>query len=140
MKRVSAILMIAMGFALAGCGLSDPWKTWENEGQMPSDRLLPSELKEVLCLSDWWKMSYESEEFYFQFIDDGTVESNSTIFRDEVSTTFYIDWDEPYALKLTVVGGGHVGYLESGKEDTFIVTSFDDTEIVCKGSETGAEM
>jgi len=140
MKRVAVISMMAFVALLSGCGLSDPWKTWENEGELPSDRLLPSELKETLCLSDWWKVSYMDEDFYFQFLDDGTAESNSTILRDGVATTYYINWEEPYELKLTIVGGGHLGYLESGKEETLTVTSFDDAGIVCKGSESGAEM
>lgn len=139
MKRINVILMMVSALAFAACGLADPWKTWENEGELPSDRLLPSGLKETLCLADWWKFSYADEDFYFQFIDDGTVESNSTILRDAVSTTYYIDWDEPYAVKLTIVGGGHLGYLPSGEEEMFVVTSFDDAEIIASGSETGAE-
>lgn len=137
MKRINVILMMASVLALASCGLADPWKTWENEGEQPSDRLLPSELKETLCLADWWKCSYENEDFYFQFIDDGTVESNSTLLRDAESTTYYINWEEPYSLLLTVVGGGHFSHLSSGKEETLVVTSFDDSEIKCSGSESG---
>ncbi len=140
MKRINVILIMASVLALVSCGLADPWKTWENEGELPSDRLLPSDLKETLCLADWWKCSYGSEDFYFQFIDDGTVESNSTLLRDAESTTYYINWEEPYSLLLTVVGGGHFSYLSSGKEETLVVTAFDDAEIKCKGSESGAEI
>lgn len=140
MKKAAVLLMTAFVLALSGCGLSDPWETWEDEGIQPADRLLPSELKETLCSAAWWKFSYEDEDFYFQFTEDGTVESNSTILRDGTSTTYYLNWDEPYAIELTIVGGGHLGYLSSGKEETFIVTSFDDAEIICTGNDTGTEI
>ena len=44
MKKYTYILM-ALCLTLSGCGMTDVWKDWENEGQMSDDRLRPSEVK-----------------------------------------------------------------------------------------------
>lgn len=31
------------------CGMTEPWKDWEHEGEPSADRLRPSEVKELLC-------------------------------------------------------------------------------------------
>lgn len=137
MKRISTILIAAFCLAVTGCGLSDPWKDWENSGELPADRLLPSELKATLCSAMWWKFDYADETFYWQFTEEGQVESNSTILRDVVTASYHFGWDNPQSVKLTIPGGGHMGYLASGQEETLVVTSFSDEEIVATTLLTG---
>lgn len=56
-------MIAAICVAFTGCGMADPWKKWEGEGELSADRLLPSELKTALCAQEWWKTQYAGKEF-----------------------------------------------------------------------------
>ena len=76
MKNYIYILFLFC-LVLSGCGLAEPWKDWQNEGEMSDYRLRPSELKKVLCEPAGWKMIYEGVTFYFQFNEGGTLNSDT---------------------------------------------------------------
>ncbi len=133
------IILAGASMALAGCGMTDPWEKYEDYGEFP-DRLLPSELKTALCGSEAWKLTYRDTDFYFSFSEDGTVVCNSNMFRDEISSTYRFDWDNPESVLLTIPGGGHFQYLENngfGQEIT--VTSYSDKKFSCKDSQSEEE-
>lgn len=134
MKKIT--LTLIMGILLSGCGLTDPWKDWADYGEEPADRMLPSDVRDVLCAADWWKFDYQDETFYFRFYDDGTVISNSTILRDELTTSYRFDWDDYYSVELTITDGGHLSYLSSGTESAFLITDYTESTITSTGVNT----
>lgn len=139
MKNIKT-LMMSFSILLTGCGMTDPWEEYANEGNFP-DRLLPSDLKATLCSSDAWKMAYQNTDFYFSFYEDGTVTCNSNMFEDETSTEYIFDWDNPESVMLRIVGGGHLSYLPSDyAEDTFVVTSFSGDRIAATTETNGIEV
>lgn len=133
MKNIKT-LMMGFSIVLAGCGMTDPWEEYENQGNF-TDRLLPSDLKAALCSSDAWKMTYQDTDFYFSFSEDGTVVCNSNMFKDETSAEYLFDWDDPMTVELRVIGTSHFQYM-SGCEfsDAVYVTSCSEGEIKCKPS------
>lgn len=139
MKKIAFAIVMGIGILLSGCGLTDPWKEWENSGNLPEDRMLPSDVLQTLCAADWWKFDYEGETFYFRFYDDGTAISNSTLLRDELTTEYHFNWDNAYSVELTINEGGHLGYLESGNETEFLITAYSATSVTSTGVNTGAE-
>ena len=68
--------------------MTEPWKDWEHEGDMSADRLRPSEVKELLCAADGWKMIYQGVTFYFQFDEEG----NRLVVNTENNGRFHTDW------------------------------------------------
>lgn len=65
MKKIRYTLLASCLFALCGCGTTDVWKDWEDQGTMNEEtRLRPSEVKKLLCAADGWKLSYEGVDFY----------------------------------------------------------------------------
>lgn len=67
MKNIAKTLMMSFCAVLAGCGMTDPWEEWSDEGQFPEDRMVPSEVKAALCAADGWKMTYNNVNFYYAF-------------------------------------------------------------------------
>lgn len=67
MKKLIYIMLSLCCLVFYSCGMTEPWKDWEHEGDMSADRLRPSEVKELLCAADGWKMIYQGVTFYFQF-------------------------------------------------------------------------
>ena len=78
MKKIRYTLLASCLFALCGCGTTDVWKDWEDQGTMNEEtRLRPSEVKKLLCAADGWKLSYEGVDFYLQFDENGNVITNT---------------------------------------------------------------
>ena len=73
MKKLIYIMLSLCCLVFYSCGMTEPWKDWEHEGDMSADRLRPSEVKELLCAADGWKMIYQGITFYFQFDEEGNV-------------------------------------------------------------------
>ena len=65
MKKLIYIMLSLCCLVFYSCGMTEPWKDWEHEGDMSADRLRPSEVKELLCAAD------------FQFDEEGNVASDS---------------------------------------------------------------
>ena len=72
MKKLIYIMLSLCCLVFYSCGMTEPWKDWEHEGDMSADRLRPSEVKELLCAADGWKMIYQGVTFYFQFDEEGS--------------------------------------------------------------------
>ena len=64
MKKLIYIMLSLCCLVFYSCGMTEPWKDWEHEGDMSADRLRPSEVKELLCAADGWKMIYQGITFY----------------------------------------------------------------------------
>lgn len=141
-KLVYNIAVLAVCLAFHGCGMTDVWKEWEDQGNMSEDRLLPSEVKSVLCSVGTWKMTYEGTDFYFQFTEDGSVTSDSdeTILQSGIETDYYLDYDGEDIVLLTIDGGGLMAYLDENSEETLAITSYSTTQIVATGQDNGVEM
>ena len=52
MKKLIYIMLSLCCLVFYSCGMTEPWKDWEHEGDMSADRLRPSEVKELLCAAD----------------------------------------------------------------------------------------
>lgn len=124
------------------CGMTEPWKDWEHEGDMSADRLRPSEVKELLCAADGWKMIYQGVTFYFQFDEEGNVASDSdeTLLKNEVGTDYSLDFQGEKAVLLTLLNGGMLQYLNENSETTFVITGYSDSQITAVGQTHGKEM
>lgn len=143
MKRLKHILIAASLFTLCGCGTTDVWKEWENEGVMNEEtRLRPSEVKEILCAADGWKMSYEGVDFYLQFDRNGNVVTNTNekILRPEVKTEYHLDFQGERTVLLTLSGNSSLQYLNENRESTFLITEYADNHITAKGQAHGLPM
>ena len=138
MKTVKTLLM-TFCLALAGCGMTDPWEQYEHQGDF-TDRLLPSDTEKALCAADGWKMTYQNTDFYFQFSEDGNVVCNSSLFENESTVTYHLDWDDPMEVKVVIAGGGHLSYLSNNEfGETLIVTSVSDNELKCRPESSETE-
>ena len=94
MKKLIYIMLSLCCLIFYSCGMTEPWKDWEHEGDMSADRLRPLEVKELLCAADGWKMIYQGVTFYFQFDEEGNVASDSdeTLLKNEVGTDYSLDF------------------------------------------------
>ncbi len=45
MKKLIYIMLSLCCLVFYSCGMTEPWKDWEHEGDMSADRLRPSEVK-----------------------------------------------------------------------------------------------
>lgn len=143
MKRLKYTLIASCLFALCGCGTTDVWKEWENEGAMNEEtRLRPSEVKEILCAADGWKMSYEGVDFYLQFDRNGNVVTNTNekILRPEVKTEYHLDFQGERTVLLTLSGNSSLQYLSEHREGTFLITEYAADRITAHGQENGLPM
>lgn len=142
MKNLTYILMSLCLVALYSCGMTDVWKDWESEGASNPDRLKPSEIKNMLCAADGWKLNYQGHDFYFQFFEDGTVTANSDTSIEEATTytTYHFNPQGDKLVALIIDGAGHLSALTSGSEDTYLITAVADNKITATGSNNGAAM
>ncbi len=142
MKKITYILMSLCCLTLYSCGMTEPWKDWENEGNLGEDRLRPSEVKRVLCGADGWKMTYEDVTFYFRFGEEGTADSDSDekILENSVKTDYKLDFQGGEIVLLTLSNGGMMRYLSDNQESTFVITGYSDTQIIAKGQTYGKPM
>lgn len=142
MKKLTYIMLSLCCFALYSCGMTEPWKDWENEGNMSEDRLRPSEVKELLCTAGGWKMTYEGVTFYFQFAEGGAVTSDSdeSLLKNAVETEYSLDFQGEKIVLLTLQNGGMLQYLEENQENTYIITGYSDSQITATGQVTGKSL
>ena len=56
MKKLIYIILSLCCLVFYSCGMAEPWIDCGLEGDMSADRLRPSEVKELLCAADGWKM------------------------------------------------------------------------------------
>ena len=142
MKNLTYILMSLCMVALTGCGMTDVWKDWENEGMMNEERLRPSEVKELLCSADGWKMTYENTTFYFQFTKDGAVASDSdeSILESATEADYYFDFNGEKVVLLKMSNEGMMKYLKQNQENTFVITDYSDSKITATGKTYGKTM
>lgn len=142
MKNLTYILFAVCCVVLCGCGMTEPWKDWESEGTMSENRLRPSEVKPILYGAEAWKVSLQGTTLYFQFDEGGTVISNTdkTILKGQVESTYYLDYRGEDAILLTLNDGGALQYLPDNSEKTFVITAYAASGITARGGETGKEM
>lgn len=142
MKKLTYIMWSLCCLALYSCGMTEPWEDWENEGNMSEDRLRPSEVKNLLCTADGWKMTYEGVTFYFQFGEGGTVNSDSdeNMLDNAVDTEYTLDFQGEKVVLLTLQNGGIMQYLEQNQERTFAITAYSDSKITAEGQTYEKEM
>lgn len=136
MKTIGKLMIAAICVAITGCGMADPWKKWEGEGELSADRLLPSELKTALCAQEWWKTQYADEEFFFSFSEDGKVRSSSTLNEKPLETEYTIDWSKETEVIVNFTGNTHLNYLAADqKEFTILVNAFTEQQIDAVGQD-----
>lgn len=142
MKRLTYIMLSLCCLALYSCGMTEPWRDWENEGDMSADRLRPSEVKKLLCAGDGWKMTYEGVTFFFQFDEEGNVnsDSNEGLLENAVDTEYSLDFQGEKVVLLTLLNGGMMQYLPENQETKFVITGYSDSNITAKGQTYGKEM
>lgn len=138
MKTFGKLMIAVLCVAFTGCGMADPWKKWENEGNLSADRLLPSELKTALCAQEWWKAEYAGEDFFFAFTEDGNVKSSSSQNEKPVETKYNLDWSKEDEVIINFTGNTHLNYLPAGKKEfTLLVSAYSEQQIVAKGKDNG---
>ena len=129
--------MAALCLLLGGCGLTDPYKKWLNENQENPNRLRPSELKAVLCDVGTWKVDCEGTDVYFQFGEDWSLVSTSEVPEIATNSTYHLMPVSAQEISLTLVGAGHMAYIESGVDESYIVSEFSNTSIRTVGKTSG---
>lgn len=141
MKNLTYVLMSLLCLSFYSCGMTDVWKEWESEGNLSPDRLLPSDVKTILCAAEAWKLSYDGHDFYFQFSEDGTVTANSdySILKETSYTTCHYDFQGDSIVVLSIDGGGHLSSLED-YDETFLISAFTASTITSIGESTGKVM
>lgn len=143
MKKIRYTLLASCLFALCGCGTTDVWKDWENQGTMNEEtRLRPSEVKKLLCSADGWKMNYEGVDFYFQFDENGNVitNTNEKILRPEIEAQYHLDFKGEQTVLLTLAGNTSLQYLKENQESTFLISNYADNAITAQGQAHGLAM
>lgn len=141
MKNLTYIWLVVC-LLFSGCGMTDVWKDWENEGVMGADRLRPSEVKKILCAADGWKMNYKGSNFYFQFDEGGYVisDTDETILENQVESNYHLDFNNEKAVLLTLDDAGALKYLPEGSEKTFVITAYTEQQITAVGKSGGESM
>lgn len=134
---IKIALTAAFCLTLGGCGLTNPYEKWLDECQENPDRVRPSEVKSVLCTVGTWKTDYEGTDVYFQFSSDGSVSSDSEIQKLATNSTFNVMSVSSKVVSLTIIGGGHLTYVDSNAEETYFVEEYSSTSITVKGKEGG---
>ena len=143
MKKIRYTLLASCLFALCGCGTTDVWKDWEDQGTMNEEtRLRPSEVKKLLCAADGWKLSYEGVDFYLQFDENGNVitNTNETILRPELEAQYHLDFKGEQTVLLTLAGNTSLQYLKNNQESTFLISSYASDLIAATGQAHGLTM
>lgn len=129
--------MAALCLILGGCGLTNPYTKWLDESPEDPNRLRPSELKAVLCDVETWKVEYEGTDVYFQFGDDWSLVSTSEVPEIATNSTYHLMPVSAQEISLTLVGAGHMAYIESDADESYIVSEFSNTSIRAVGKTSG---
>lgn len=137
MTNYVKMAMMALCLVLSSCGLTNPYEKWLGEGMEQQDRIRPSELKTVLCEVGTWKVDYEGTDVYFQFGTDWSLTSDSEIPQIATSSTYNLMSVSAREISLTLVGAGHLSYIENGVDESYIVKEFSNTSISATGKNSG---
>ena len=141
MKNIGKVLISILCVTAAGCGMVNPYEKWEDEGLHAEDRLLPSLLKETLCSEEWWKATYDGEDLYFNFEEEGMAVSSSSLNEAPINTAYHLNWVGDYAVEILFDKDTHMSFMSEGyKERAIVVTSMDAGRIVAKGKQNGQEI
>lgn len=99
------------------------------------------ELKNMLCASEnGWKLTYEGEQFFFQFRADGTVLSDSELLHKETNSLYSVRLKNGM-LYMKVSGGGHLSYSKYGMNDLkLFISGYSEDKIEAKGYSDGETM
>ena len=141
MKQLVYIFLSLCSFVFYSCGMTEPWKDWENEGNLGENRLRPSEVKSLLCGKDAWKTTYKGVDFYLQFDDGGKVisDTDKTILENEVESDFVIDFQGEDIVLLKLDNSGAFQYLPDGGINTIYITDYSDNQMKANDG-TGVEL
>lgn len=137
MTNYVKIAIAALCLILGGCGLTNPYEKWLDNGLEDQDRLRPSELKAVLCDVGTWKVDYEGTDVYFQFGTDWSLSSDSEIPQIATSSTYNLMSLSAREISLTLVGAGHLSYIDGSVDESYIVNEFSSTSVSATGKGSG---
>ena len=137
MNTCTKLAMAALCLILGSCGLTNPYKKWLDDSKEDQNRLRPSALKAVLCDVGTWKVDYDGTDVYFQFGSDWSLSSDSEVPQIATSSTYNLMSVSPEEISLTLVGGGHISYVESGADETYIVKEFSAQSVSATGKTSG---
>ena len=140
MTNYAKIAMAAICLILGGCGMTNPYEKWLDEGQNDQEKLLPSKLKAVLCDVETWKVDYEGTDVFFQFGSDWSLVSDSDIPQVATSSTYNMMSLSAKEISLTLVGAGHLAYVDKGADASYVVKAFSNTSISATGKTSGKEI
>jgi hypothetical protein len=129
---------MALCLVLSSCGLTNPYEKWLKDEN--PDRLLPSELKALLCNVGTWVVDYDGTDVFFQFSTDWSLTSDSEIPQVATNSTFNLMSLSAKEISLTLVGAGHLSYIEKTADETYIVTSFSSSAITATGKNSGKQL
>ena len=138
MSNYVKIAMTALCLVLSSCGLTNPYEKWLT-GEDP-DRLRPSELKNLLCDVGTWVVDYDGTDVYFQFGSDWSLTSDSDIPQVATSATYNLMSVSAREISLTLVGAGHLSYIEQDADEAYIVKAFSSSAISATGKNSGKEL
>lgn len=148
MKHIIYYFIFSLLFVLSSCAADEDTELSSQTkapgtgvGGTEEDAAKVAELENILCASPGgWVMSYEGEDFYFQFREDGTVDSDSKLLYS-MSTSIYRAKTRNGQLSLNISDGGHLAYLsEALRETTFVISAFTSTKVTCVGANKGKDM
>ncbi|MDT3356931.1 MAG: hypothetical protein LIR35_05015 [Bacteroidota bacterium] len=129
--------MMAFCLVLGGCGLTNPYEKWLDEGVKGEDRLLPSGFKAVLCDVGTWKVDCEGTDVYFQFGKDWSVNSDSELEKLATNSTYNIMSESADALRLMILGAGHLSYLLEDADEAYTVKEYSSASFTATGKDSG---
>jgi len=145
MKKLIYVMAALLSLSFYSCSSDDDEEKKVDPGteQPTVDGLSATELKEVLCATDVWKMDYLGTAFYFQFKEDGTVISTPGepyYLKEDVKSGYMLDYNGAEQVLLTIEGSGALKYLTSGIENTLVITAYSSTEVSGMGWSQGHKM
>jgi len=144
MKKTAYVIAAVLSLFIYSCSSDDdPVKVKPGPEEPNEGGLKTSELKDVLCATDVWKMDYQGITFYFQFKEDGTVISSPGepyYLQEDVVSSYALDYNGNTKVLLTIDGSGALKYLENEIESTYIISAFSSDKITATGWAKGNEM
>lgn len=141
MNTTGKILITILCLTAVSCGLVNPFEKWDEEGQYPEDRLLPSDVKAALCSQDWWKTDYGGKTLYFRFEEEGKVTSSSDMNEAAVRTNWHLNWTNYKEVIVLFDDATHLAKLEAEyREQTLVVSAFENERIIARGPSTGNDI
>lgn len=139
MNKLIYLIAAMLSMAFFSCSSDDEQDDKGSPGteEPKEDGLKTTEVKEMLCGTDIWKMEYQGYTFYFQFKEDGTVTSTpgdeQFYLKEDVISKYNLDYNGNAEVLLTIVGSGALKYLDSGIENTIVITEYSSEKITATG-------